>query len=211
MVNYLADSERMSSTSGQFVQPQMIRSRRLLVGLFVLSFSGCSPSPSKPPVSAPKSATPRDHGEDWIPITSHEGGFSAKFPVNPVEKESTTPAGIQKRQVVAVIDQGQLVYSVQYGDGPPPSDIPQTLAQAQAGMIEALGGSLVEEAEIHLGNWAGRAFSFTFNVRAGPGISIVRTYLVGHRVYILSVTGHPDRVNDQDAQRFFESFSLLEK
>jgi hypothetical protein len=133
-----------------------------------------------------------------------------KFPAKPTEKDVPTSAGIPRRQFLAPLHGGQLVYSLQYAEGPPPEDARHSLVLSQDGMVQALGGTLLKEREIQLGKWPGRAFSFTFSTRVGPGIQHARVFLVNRRVYILTVAGHPDRVNERDAEAFFDSFFLVE-
>lgn len=192
-----------------------MRSRiEICVGMLFLSFAGCSNTNTSSPPNDAGSQTPTlpiVEKAPWVTFKSSEGKFVVSFPIEPVEKESTTPAGFTKRQVRAILHNGQLVYSVQYAIGPPPEDVRQMHTQAQAGMIQAQRGTLLKEDEIRLGDWYGRAFSFSFESNNQPGLLHTRIYSVEDRVFILMVGGSPEYTGESDAERFFKSFSLLEK
>lgn len=189
-----------------------MRSRlELSVGVLILLVAGCTTSSTPNNAGSETSPLPTAESSPWVTFKSQEGKFVVSFPVEPVQKESTTSAGVVKRQVRAVLHDGQLVYSIQYADGAPPEDVRQMLTQSQAAMVQSQGGTVLEEDEIRLGDWYGRAFSFSFKSNSAPGLLHARIFLVDGRVFILTVAGSPERVSETDAERFFNSFSLLEK
>jgi hypothetical protein len=180
---------------------------RHAVWLLALTAAGCDSS--APSNSAPQRPSGGDESA-WLTFSSAEGGFSIKFPEKPTEQDAPTSAGIPRRLILAPLYGGQLVYSVQYADGPPSPDVGQSLVESQAAAVRALGGTLIHEQEIRLGDWHGREFSLTFTTRGAPGLQHTRVYRVDRRLFVLTVAGHPDRVNERDARQFFESFSLVD-
>lgn len=181
---------------------------RRAVWLLALAAAGCGSSASSN--SAGQGRTAGGDESAWVTFSSTEGGFSIRFPEKPTEQDTPTSAGIPRRLIMAPLHGGQLVYSVQYADGPRSPDVGQSLVESQAAAAGALGGSLIHEQEIRLGDWHGREFSLRFTTRGAPGLQHTRVYRVDRRLFVLTVAGHPDRVNQRDAKAFFESFSLVD-
>lgn len=146
-----------------------------------------------------------------MPFKSEVGRFAISFPIEPTRKEMPVPGGIMRYRYLVALHDDKLVYSVHYADGKPVGEPRQALKQAQDGMVKAQGGKLLKEEEIHLGDSPGRAFSFSFTTNGVAAIQHIRTYLVGDRIYILIVAAPPALLDADDMERFFRSFSVLDK
>lgn len=184
---------------------------QLFLGLLTLAAAGCNFGTSADAADVPAQSPSTDRKNPWVSFKSEAGNFAASFPLEPTQKELPTQSGIVRHRFSAVLDGGQLVYSVYYADGKPVGEIPHTLKQAQDAMVQTQGGTLLKEAAIQLGDWHGREFSFSFKSKDGPGVMHNRLYVVDQRFYSVVVGGPRDRVVAGDVERFFRSFSVLEK
>lgn len=166
--------------------------------LFAALVLGCSkPAP-------PSAAT-------WITYASPDGQFTASFPKEPVRKETKTPAGKSSILIRASLDNDQVGYEIQYAEGANYAGAQELLAKAPAAMVKAKNGTLLKEVDIRVGEWNGRAFSFSANLNNVPSIVHIRMIITGKRAYILSVTGKSELVSESDAEKFLTSFVVNER
>jgi outer membrane lipoprotein-sorting protein len=147
----------------------------------------------------------------WTEFRSEEGRFSVSMPQKPVSQASTfeTPQG-RFEQHVFTATHGRLVCTVAY------TDIPKQLLVAnnvdgffdstRDGFIKEVGGKLASENPLSLDGYPGREIK----VHVFSGELRLRLFLVGNRLYLLSVTT-VEKVSESDAETFntfFGSFKL---
>lgn len=83
------------------------------------------------------------------------------------------------------------------------------LSEARADLLRSVGGTETAGEPIALaGKYPGRAF--TASAANPPGVLRARVYLVGTRLYKVSVFGTADYANAREADAFLESFMILE-
>jgi hypothetical protein len=123
--------------------------------------------------------------------------------------ETSQPASGGSTAYVFTVSRGSYSYIVGYTDLPASSsgvDPEQFLDSAREGTINRTGGELVREEKITLGEYPGR--DFTLKIELLDSSLRQRVYRVGTRMYQLITTGPGSDVNSDDAERFFNSFTL---
>jgi hypothetical protein len=166
----------------------------LLVLVWVLGLPGCQ-------------------SRDWHQLRSDDGRFSVLIPARPSERIQThddTPVGpITVRMFTAQVEAGQPAYTVAYSDYPEtmlertnPKEILDRAVEAAVGN----DGKLDSQKSSPLDAYPGRSVS----ARVPAGLEYEgRLYLVGRRLFQLSVVSPPGAGLAQARQRFFGSFKLL--
>jgi hypothetical protein len=149
----------------------------------------------------------------WKKFTSAEGQFSVWFPGTP---EVTTQSlhnliGETDAHSFTVKADVQDFYGVVYGDIPPSVDLkdPSILFDKAQAMVANQNGSgkIVSEQEIKLENFPGREFEFVAGGKANYS-GRVRTFLVGRRIYVLTVVFLTANPHLENRATFFTSFKL---
>jgi hypothetical protein len=167
------------------------------VGLLVaLTVSGCS-------------------GPTFKDYPSPEGGYTIQLPGPPKEMRSG-------KLVVRTFDHRHGTYAVVYHDIPAPveeqskeskdskeksKEIEDRLVGAQNGAVNKLGGTLIQDKKIQLGErHPGRVFLADLPDKRQLH---ERLYLVGGRLYQVLVLGEKAWVETREADQFLDSFALL--
>jgi hypothetical protein len=149
----------------------------------------------------------------WREFRSNEGGFSIMMPGRPEEQSQKTATAfgtIESR--VFLVEYKGAGYLLNYADYPPeivqdsPEDV--ILDGVSLGVVAQSGGTLISSAAIRLGEYTGRELEI--NSPAGGSVLMVRIYLVGTRIFQLSVVSELRVNNSEDLAQFFNSFELLE-
>jgi len=142
----------------------------------------------------------------WVKFSSREGRFSALFPAKP--EHVTDDAGPYTNHTFAA-DDGWATYGVTYADlNAVPDDPRSALDGARDVMI--MGNELVGETEIKLSGYAGRELKI--KSAGGAALSVTRLYLVGQRIYNVTVIFAPANTYDAaGVAKFFASFKLAVK
>jgi hypothetical protein len=162
----------------------------LAFGLFATLLSGCPQPVAKP--------TP------WLSYSSPDGKFTAKFPKEPLQVDAPAPV----IKVRATLHNDQVIFAIQYVEGLAPDQAAQIMANGAAAEMKARNGVLLDDRAIALGEWQGRACSFSAVENNVPMIHHTRIYVVGTRVYILTASGKQGVLDDGDADEFLRSFAI---
>jgi hypothetical protein len=149
----------------------------------------------------------------WKKFASDEGKFSVWFPGTP--EETAQPL----HNLIGEIDAHSFVvkadiqdfYAVVYGDIPPTVDLqdPSNLFdKAQAMEANQNGsGKIVFQQEIKLKDYPGREFEFAAGGKANYS-GRIRIFLVGRRLYVLTIVFLTANPHLEDRENFFNSFKL---
>jgi hypothetical protein len=164
-----------------------------VVILALLTLSGCNDS-------------------DWLSFSTYEGGFSIEAPDNFQEKNIVVKSVIGPLKFkIYLLEMEQAVYLVGYSDYPDSIievKTPDELLQfATEGAIKNLKGEVKKDTEISLGKHPGREVVIV--IPKVENEHRLRLYLVGKRLYQLSVFIPEGQVVEADPERFFNSFRLL--
>lgn len=194
----------------------MLVHARLILALSALALAGCetrsnSGGPAASGSAASGSSAPTTPSAPWVSFKSEVGRFAISFPIAPTHKELMPPSGIAQQRFLAALHDDQLVYSVYYADGKPVGEVSETLKKAQDTMVQSQGGALLSEEPIRLGEWHGREFAFSFSNKRARGVMRVRYFVIDQRIYTIIVAGPARLLDAGDIERFFRSFSLLQK
>jgi hypothetical protein len=170
-----------------------------------------NPRPALPAVpQGDQELLPRTHvREEWKRFTVTKGRFRASFPGSPKESKETvkTPLG-PLTLTHTMLETEAWALSVSYCDYPIiPDNSDKVLLGARDGLQEGLGGTLLHDKEIELGEHPGRSFQLE---TARGMVYRTRMYLVGSRFYqLIAVTTTREEGWSRKADRFFDSFELL--
>lgn len=149
---------------------------------------------------------------EWRAFRAHEGGFAVEAPGVLEEQIATMGTMIGSIQFTAyVLEKDRTMYMVGYSDWPDtlvekkPAD--ELLDFAIEGAITSLKGKVTRNTTITLGKYQGRELvvdQVTMNQE-----HTIRVYLVGSRMYQLSVLIPKREEFNQNKGRFLNSFQLL--
>jgi len=152
--------------------------------------------------------------EKWKAVAPKEGGFRVLMPAEPTE--STDPPGAAKDDKNAAHEftwahTKTNLFVVQYRHLPPDS-VPADKAKAylEKGRDEKLkekNGTLVKDEERKLGALTGRDFTIKLE---GHHLRFC-VFVAGDRLYQACVTGTADEVANEEAEKFFRSFEIVDK
>jgi hypothetical protein len=163
----------------------------MLAGLLVsLAMAACEPKP------------------DWRRVDSKQGRFSVSLPSEPRTSVQRAESVHGDHQVTFTLGMlGGVTYAVMHVDYPVEAltTTAEVLDLAVQGAAEDLGCKDATQKQVRLGEFRGRAFAGTN--RSGRPV-LGRVYLVGRRVYRLSVSGLNRSADPVAAARFFDSFEL---
>lgn len=148
----------------------------------------------------------------WREFRSIEGGFSIMMPGRPEEQSQMTATtfGTIESRVFLVEYQGA-GYLVNYADYPQeliqdsPDDV--ILDGVSLGVVAQSGGTLKSSTVIRFGDFTGRELEISSP--GGQSALKVRIYLIGARIFQLSVVSEIGADNSDDLALFFDSFMLL--
>ncbi|MEK6256075.1 MAG: hypothetical protein N2C13_02000 [Chloroflexota bacterium] len=148
----------------------------------------------------------------WREFTSQAGGFSIMMPGDPDEQSQLTATEFGTTEAVTfIVDNPGAGYSAIY------ANYPTGLIQAYPvgvildgisfGVVTQSEGELVRNSTITFDGYEGRELEIAAPI--GESILRVRIYLIGNRVYQISVVTSAVRQSSEDTVRFFDSFKLL--
>lgn len=148
----------------------------------------------------------------WKEIRPPEGGFSVKMPGDPTPSTSTSeiPDGPVTFHFFT-LEYLDSWFSVQYADYPDKyvqQRSPQEmLDDAQGACIVGLQSKLISQQDISLNQYPGR--DLTLQNTAGTLVIKARLFLVGNRIYQVTVRTIPKTENLKYVLEFLNSFKLL--
>ena len=145
-------------------------------------------------------------------FVSTEHRFRVRFDDEPVV--TADGGGVTRTTVYSVKsadgERAVIVTDVPVPDDDPPERAPEYLQLAAADLIRAASGEQVSSASIALaGKYPGRAFTAHIQ-RPRPGVLHARIYLVGKRLYQVTVRGTQEYANAPAAAAFLDSFMVVE-
>lgn len=160
-------------------------------------------------------AAPPPPAEEPLPkatgtvINSTSGKFKAHFPEAP--KKGTAVGGGTTFTTYAVTANGA-AYTVGYADQPDLAEATGKQRQearddARDAAVADLGAG-AKLGKVELVTLPGGHRGWEFEATAGDRVQRARVYLVGTRLYRLTVRGSSDAVRDPDADRFLASFQV---
>jgi predicted RNase H-like HicB family nuclease len=165
---------------------------------------------------APADAAP--DSSDWVEVSSAEGGFTALFPSKPSEQTQSVPSamGDIKMQIFMAPLGTEAIFGVMYNDFPldistaTGEDFEKIMDNGRDSALANMGGELISEEKVSLGDYSGRHIIFEIpeNKLPGGGKGILRVYLVENRLYQLIALGSHEAISDEDIEFFINSFEL---
>ena len=174
-----------------------------LIPISTLLLVSCGPALSQEP--------------DWKEFASKEGGFKVLMLGAPraEEQQVRSPAGpLVNRLFVTQTAKEEVVYLVSYAEYPEDAlkqfSPEQILEAARTGTVENLKGKLASDQKITLAQkHAGREFVVEIPNAAQYK---ARIYMVDRRLYqVVMVTASKELATSKEAQKFFDSFTLLDR
>lgn len=149
----------------------------------------------------------------WREFRSTEGGFSVMLPGKPEEQSQTTASAYGTVEShVFLVDNGESGFLTSYVDYPleliRDSSVGVILDGVSVGILSQSSGTLVSSVDIQFGDYDGRQLEITSP--GGESVLTVQIYLVGNRIYQLSVVAKVGANVSADTTLYFESFTLLE-
>ena len=147
----------------------------------------------------------------WTSFTSAEGRFTVLMPAKPktdIKDTDTTQGNLALHLFSAANDNGYFLIS--YNDFPnvDENNRQAALEAGRTGAIESMGGQLISERKISIGNNPGLEFSAKKISEGSEIIANARLYFVGHRLYQLLVLAYKPHADSPDIQKFLTSFEL---
>lgn len=151
---------------------------------------------------------------DWLSFSTYEGGFSIEAPDNFMEKEIVVESIIGPLKFkIYLLELDRIVYLVGFSDYPDsifqvktPDEL---LDYAGEEAIKNLKGNVLSESKLSLGKHPGRELVIGFPEQETE--QRLRLYLVGSRLYQLTVLTPKFLLEQSEPDRFFNSFRLLNK
>lgn len=150
----------------------------------------------------------------WRVFESVDGKFNVLFQSKPMEGQANEDSRFGKVTGSTFLSSvGNLFYSVIFRDYPDSvfqnQSTEEFMLELEQIAVKNLGGKLVSETEVLVdGKYMAKEFyveSTTNNPHAR-----VRIFIVGHRVYQISVASHEKMLFSDNAENFFRSFHLKE-
>jgi hypothetical protein len=152
--------------------------------------------------------------EKWKAVASKEGGFRVLMPAEP--QESTDPPNAAKTDKNATHDftwahtkTNLFVVNYRYlpPDSVPPDKAKAYLEKVRDEKLKEKNGTLVKDEERKLGALTGRDFTLKYE---GHHLRFC-VFVAGDRLYQACVTGTADEVANEEAEKFFKSFEIVDK
>lgn len=152
--------------------------------------------------------------EKWKAVAPKEGGFRVLMPAEP--RESTDPPGAARTDKNATHDftwahTKTNLFVVHYRylppDSVPPDKAKAYLEKVRDEKLKEKNGTLVKDEERKLGALTGRDFTLKYE---GHHLRFC-AFVAGDRLYQACVTGTADEVANEEAEKFFKSFEIVDK
>jgi len=178
------------------------------VAAIAMVIAGCSQAsaPIVTETTAPPTPTPAKV------FVSETGRFSAALPEDPIEDVQTLPTSAGDLEVhFFTLEKENAIYMVVYSDYPAEvvaqSSPTVMLDGARDGAVSNVQGTLLNEEEITINDYPGRALK----VRASDGQATVhsRVYLVDNRLYQVMVVIPGSADLPTEAEDFLDSFKVM--
>lgn len=162
-------------------------------------------------VSGFQGAKTRSQTSPWYPFESRTGGFSVLFPVEPRPvNTSPNPPSDRISWVTFAAERDKITYVSTYLDLPKESienrDPSAFLALSSEVAIKNIQGNLVDRKNISIQGYPG--IEDIISTSNEENTIVIRSYLVGLRVYQLSAWGGKKNMNSRSYVKFFDSFQL---
>jgi hypothetical protein len=154
-----------------------------------------------------------DDQPEWKEFAPKEGRFKVLMPGVPkvydLDTESDFGKGVLHMHRAQV---GKTMYAANYCDFPAEikkTPLKQVYDDSRDGAVANLEGKLVSEKDIKLGDYPGR--EIRIDVPEGKLLFRSRVYLVDQRLYQAVVLGTKEAATSKEADKFLDSFKLVEK
>jgi hypothetical protein len=147
----------------------------------------------------------------WASFTSAEGRFTVLMPTKPkIEVKDTDTAQGTLQLHLFSSSNDNAYFLVSYNDFPSVDEANKqaALEAGRTGAIDSMGGALVSERKISIGNDPGLEFSAKKVSEGSEIIANARLYFVGQRLYQLLVLAYKPHADSPDIQKFLTSFEL---
>ena len=149
----------------------------------------------------------------WREFRSTDGGFSVMLPGKPEEQSQTTASAYGTVEShVFLVNNGESGFLTSYVDYPleliRDSSVGEILDGVSVGILSQSSGTLVSSVDIQFGDYDGRQLVITSP--GGESVLTVQIYLVGNRIYQLSVVAKVGADVSEETTMYFESFTLLQ-
>jgi len=149
--------------------------------------------------------------QQWVDHRSKDGGYHVDFPAQPIETGHLvdTEVGKVRMRTSAVEIDGRIymtidsIYPSDYRMG----DAEANLDSARNGGVSNVGGRLVSEERLHIGNAPARRL--VIDIPRADKAAEALLVLDGHRLYQAVYLGPRGSQEKGDAQRFLSSFKLV--
>ncbi len=147
----------------------------------------------------------------WTSFTSAEGRFTVLMPSKPKieDKDTDTTQGTLPLHLFSSSNDNAY-FLISYNDFPnlDETNLQAALEAGRTGAIQSMGGELVSERKISIGNNPGLEFRAKKISEGSEIIANARLYLVGRRLYQLLVLAYKPHADSPDIQRFLTSLEL---
>jgi hypothetical protein len=153
--------------------------------------------------------SPAAPAAEWKTFTSRECGFSASFPGEPKKSVKKQPGG-DETAFDAQAAGGFIRYGVTCGEQPAALSPEQAKAYFDAVAAGFDRKSVKPQRDIELNGYPGRELVVEMNERGLKTVVTNRLYVVKNRRYHLMVVAVKSQEKEAEAQKFFDSFKLLE-
>lgn len=148
---------------------------------------------------------------EWKEFRSPECGFSALMPEGVSQYDQVTYGDQHESETYLFYSQGQhqTYYTVQYGELSEKMQVLSPEADLNSfvkGRVESFNGDILLYRRESLNGYPGREIKIQ---NEDGNYHFCRFYLVGRRLYVLSVFAPHENAASRDIERFFDSFKLL--
>jgi hypothetical protein len=138
----------------------------------------------------------------WKEFTSSDGNFRVVFPESP-QKQMGTERNLHQFSATVGVES----YGLAYADYSPSTDWESAVNAERDSIVNALGGSVVDEKDTSVEGYPGKWIRFVGQNTSGE----LAIYLVGHRLYSLHAFAPNGAPRPENFSTFLNSFRLLSK
>ncbi len=154
-----------------------------------------------------------DDRTEWMEFVSKEGRFKVLMPGTPKQDKIDTESDFGKGVLhMNVAQTGKTMFGANYCDFPAEikkAPLKKVFDSSRDGAVANMEGKLASEKDIKFGQYPGREIQI--EVAGGKGLFRARVYLVEQRLYQVVIFGTPDEAGSKEADKFLDSFKLIEK
>jgi hypothetical protein len=179
-----------------------------------------SVKPSFGPSSSESPKDPSGLGStgDWKEFSNTRGKFQVLMPGTPSNTVLDVPTDdgkVKWTSNTAVLKGTPFTsFTVQFCDYPPETDfsdetvVHEEIDRYVAAYAQALEWDVQKKSKIHLGNHPGQECLLKY--KGGTEKRLLRIYLVGNRMYVLTSVWQPESQTSANAEKFMNSFKLID-